>query len=136
MPHDPPKGAEKKIIKRLNVLSRKVDRLKRDPPWYSIVTPGHALEGVRTNGTQKLNGLPVCLSELEEFVRELRQFQKKWNSILKAAENELQVVKREVIKHLKACPKCKGKQGYGQCGSNINRWRDCEHCEGRGYIIL
>ena len=109
-------------------------RYSNYPPRFCTITTNFALDGVRCNGVQRLNGLPRCLSELEKFIKELRRFQKKYGSILRAAEDALCAAERDIEKHLTLCPKCKGKQGRGRCGGRPP-WEDCGHCAGRGYTI-
>ena len=131
--YDPPRGKERSLgaflDRRLEPMCLSTYDI-RAPSFSGFI--GHALEGVRTNGTQRLTTVNDILrhlttwrKQLDCHVKEIRALRDKVRKIEIAALDRFE-------KDFRLCPTCKGKQGNGESGRFT--WVDCETCDGRGLV--
>ena len=133
MSDDPPRGKEKSLAR---YLDGRLESLRMST--YDVRAPGfsgctsHAVEGVRTNGTQRLSSVTDILKDLTTWRKSLDRHLKTVRDIRdKVRQIEIAAFER-FDKDFRLCPACKGKQGTGESGRMT--WVDCETCDGRGLV--
>lgn len=135
--YNPPKGIEKKILKKYKLLEKEsFDRAELSTPHLPCGY-GFALEGVRTNGTEHLSSLSSFLYEWDKGMKTAEEELLSWMIQFKKIKQLVKALRKDVKEHFKVCSKCKGKGGkkiHQVEGMRIRIWEDCEKCDGRGLI--
>lgn len=150
MSYDPPTGPEKAVAILANRIYKRLD--KSEPlgsPFMIGISVGHALEGVRCNGTERLTTVIDCIDSLEEHSKDMIEHVKAVAARKIEIDAALKKLKDELVKRgLKPCPKCRGpydswydgchtkgqKVKTGASSGPMYRWEDCDKCNGRGLI--
>lgn len=127
------KAAKKleKIVSDLDALEFEFQRCAPSATHPSIDI-GHALEGVRTNGTQRRScvldaykGIRAYEDSAAELIREANIAYKTVRGLAASAEGVL-------FTDFSVCEACDGAQGVGDSG--LMTWVDCAECDGRGIV--
>lgn len=155
--YEPARGAERKWIVevRRRLLKRIRDSKAGDPLYVLglleldhsdlIISAGHALEGVRTNGHQQLTAGATVLRDLHKFSNNVN-----WHRLqLIAADGVVAELRRELAmefdEQFEVCKACEGEGGrkitraeaYGGKSAwdkQALTWVDCDECHGRGML--
>ncbi len=146
----PPKGEEKKALKIIQRICRRIDELESglESMWYHlpkesrladdfdldwIITPTHALQGIRRNEEQQTTTLAAFLANTCRLLL--------YSEHIDAAAEQMKTALRDLVKvcgAFKLCPSCKGKRGEWQGGAKRagwdSYWYDCKECVGRGVL--
>ena len=149
---DRARGAERKWIMAVRRFLKKVETSKT---VYHIVhllsrrpcpiASGHALEGVRCNGTQRLVTAMRVKRELVQYKNSLLEDARLLTIAAHQASEEIDALTNEWDINWDECRDCKGRGGYWENNETGKRvyeddarqgyrwtWRDCEKCNGRG----
>lgn len=136
MKDDKPTGKELDLLKK---FSKRIDRLSEiesrlNLSIFSItdafISLGHALEGVRTNGMERINTIQNVMKRIPPGVR--RDY---INDLLLEAEKIINKTFKEYEDNFVVCNDCKGEKGeFYKSGGVLNNFRDCDTCEGRGIL--
>ena len=143
----PPKGKEKNALLIIQRVGREIDRLGSDLeslcsglPWNDdsldddidwLITPAHALEGVRTNEREQT----TTLAAFAVNVRRLRLRSRQLDDVVTQLKNALRNIIK-VCSAFKVCTSCKGRRGEweGEPRKPDSYWDDCQRCKGRGIL--
>lgn len=130
-----------KIAQELLKIINQIDKQGDDHPWFHVphIEIEHAIEGVRTNGTQRLTSiLDVFFSHCQFDGRSnndgLNMLEKSMRRNIAYSRKTLELIEqaREAFrKQYDLCPFCKGK--HGKMGDRRD-WQDCVDCNGLGFI--
>ena len=134
--HNKPTGNEMRVGKAFQKLFKPFNaKYKGDGNYSGVdINLGHALEGVRCNGRQRMttiidawNALKEARVDLDIHISDLRQEERELSQLSKKLVPEMRTL------HL--CPDCKGAKGIKvkrTNGGRITLWDDCDSCNGRG----
>lgn len=138
MPHNPPTGEELEALKRVMLIVHQLDELKLDKPNTTgmVIHSGHATDGVRVNGQERLINVLDILDDIRKFVQETAetkvQASENW-SLAKGALADAEHILTEFVR----CTECQG-----SCGRIVQPdsrypglWVDCKRCNGRGLVM-
>lgn len=103
-------------------------------PHGAHISIGHTLEGVRTNGHERVVSLYDVNKRLKEYEQECRY---EIANCEKALKLTITILSKMNI--FKTCPKCKGKKGcwtMPKAGFTRGYWEDCIKCKGRGILRI
>ena len=125
----PATGKHLEILEEMEKLNEELEGHVRSYPWFGIpnIGVGHAIEGVRCNGHQRLN------SALEPYDGYLRM-EKTLKETLKRVKKSLKTIEKAKAlfeSEYKVCPECKGEHGERK---GMNDWHDCGQCNGNGFV--
>ena len=153
MNEDRARGMERKWIMAVRRWFKKFDASKN---VYSIchilgispcpISAGHALEGVRCNGHQRLVTAMRVKHELVQFREELIKNAERLHIAAEEANEEITALENEWDINWDKCKACKGRCGFWEHRETGKidykdsprsqgwkwDWRDCEKCNGRG----
>ncbi len=144
----PPRGEEKKALQIIQRICRKIEKLggeleslcfdlpEEDTNLDGIdwlITPSHALEGVRINGRE----MTRTLASFAINKRRLMQLPKQISAVAEQVGTALRDIVK-VCEAFKLCPSCKGRCGSwdGKPRAHDSHWDDCSKCKGRGVLEL
>lgn len=152
----PPVGKELEVLKFINKKAKIINKLEQDYERIQFeddvhsfkrrdnlhwgITEGHALEGVRCNGTQDTTTLAdIILGSrriLDVIPKRKREAVKCFDKLKKILTEIIDLSKDFII-----CPQCKGEKGKQISLANIpgyvsyaSKWEDCNKCNGRGIL--
>ena len=154
MSYDPPTGQELNLTRFAERVFKRLEKSRPGRPPYMFGHDGHALEGVRVNGWERLTSVIDCVDELEDHSRALSEYVETIQKRAVAVRVELVALQSEMTKRgLKPCPACRlekyddsrhGRQMKGvkdkipnaPGGTPNQQWTDCETCDGRGLVKI
>jgi hypothetical protein len=136
MSYYPPEGKEKKALERLRPLVSRMSKNGETVELYShfgaTIYMGHALEGVRCNGRERVTSIQDIFEEMDC-----------WPRRIKLIRREVQQLERTLAKMDKIragfvkCHSCHGKKGRKTKpppSHHSGPWEDCARCLGRGVL--
>lgn len=128
---DKPTGKELKLAKEVDRLMEKYKHIDSDSdPDSALISIGHALDGVRDNGTERV----VSLVEVRKY---LKEYKADCERSLKGTRDSLDLtcVILSKMANMKICSVCKGSQGKKGVDAYRTPWEDCSNCRGRGILF-
>ncbi len=138
----PPIGKELKIAKKLVKLVSQLDSnynlIDAKNGFPPTISADHSIEGVRTNGWQGITTIADTILKLEELKDSLLHGSLIIDQSIAVIEKAVFLFKMEY----EICSFCEGLHGFGghsedkvKLGNEgCSIWRDCEECNGRGFI--
>ena len=132
---DKKRAARQKSLTELGsieITMRKLDRELHSAGYHDfLITAGHAIKGVRTNGVERRTTLLDSLKALDTDIKSADLHINDMRCIQDKAESQLSTL-RLILSEFSICKICGGEQGTGVCGSPRNPWEDCSNCNGYG----
>ena len=157
MMYSKPKGKELVALRRIRKLVSEIEAAQgnlhfasdeilddRYDGEYDIrisswkTTSGFALDGVRTNGLERLTSIANFIIAVRRMRRNRASVQRNIDKALRKADRLLATLER-IVAPFKLCEVCEGRKGKyipRQKGQTIiKRWHDCTSCDGRGVQV-
>ena len=129
-----PVGKELKLAKQISILINRFRKLNTEnTPHSACIDIGHTLDGVRTNGYEKVVGLYDVRKSIREYSNSVKHEVAELKKSLKLSD----LIMRK-LGVFRICPSCKGGKGHWNVPDNTwhrRYWSDCGKCDGRGILF-